>query len=149
MKNSGQKYVSWLGRGFLFGIQLFICASWFADEAAAPPAHQERARWGWEPAVVCSGMYWMVKVRHPLLESRIPWEVPTLHIHICTAPPPAPPAFFPFSPHGSWQGIPRWLLMNAKGPLFLGGSRGEQPTGCAHRGWQSKGGDMERCLDII
>lgn len=64
-----------------------------------------------------------------------PWGFPPLTFSCCihVAPPPAPPkSFFPSFPCGSLQGIPRRLLTNAKGPLFLGSSRGEQHTGFAH-----------------
>lgn len=78
--------------------------------------------------LVCSWMYRMVKVRHPLLESLIPWEVPTLHIHICTAPPPAPPNLFPLLSPWLLAGDSQMVAHECQGPPFLG----RQQRGTAH-----------------
>lgn len=107
---------------------------------------------GWHAMLGCSWTYRTVNERHQLLAPLIPFGVPTLHIlplHLCCSSTSSPKPFFPSFHCGSLQGIPGQLLTNAKGPLFLGSSRGEQHTGSAHKPWQSKGGDLEHCLDII
>lgn len=99
-------------KGFLFCIQLFICVSWFADEAASPPSlppslppvHTRSLQCGvrsWECPGCCSmlGCPWtnrMLKLRYPILGSLIPFRVLTLHIlplrlHFSTRNLPSPP----------------------------------------------------------
>ena len=97
---------------------------------------------GWHDVLGCFWTYRIAKVRRPLLGSLILFGVPTLHVlplHLRCSSTSPPQPFFPSSPCGSLQGIPGWLLTNAKGSLFLGSSGGEQHMGFAHRALAEQG----------
>lgn len=141
-------------KGFLFCIQLFICVSWFADEAASPPSlppsllpvHTRSLQCevgSWECPGCCSvlGCSWtktMLKLRYPILGSLISFRALFTFFHcICVSPPET---FLPLLTPEPFAGNSRVGAHKCQRPLFLGGSRGEQRT-ALHRGpWQSQGG---------
>lgn len=106
-----------------------------------PDAHQERAAWARESRerpglALCAGMLLDIQdgerevstfgIPNSFRGSH-PSPSPTAFAPLLHQPPPKP--FFPSSPRGSLPAIPGRMLTNAVGPLFLGGSGGEQHTG--------------------
>lgn len=144
MENGGQKCISWLGRGFYFVFN-YSYVSWFADEAASPPSlllpscqcTQESAVWGRQ-----LGVPWLLFYARMHLDKKdvetgvsnfgIPNSLQGSHSsHSSTAfaflhQKP----FFPSSPQSPWQGIPGWVLTNARGPFSWAAAEGNSARLC-------------------
>lgn len=153
VENGGQKYISWLGRGFYFVFN-YSYVSWFADEAASPPSllpvhtrSLQREVGSWECPACCSmlGCTWtkrMLKLGFTILGSLIPFRVLTLPI-------------LPLHLHFSTRNLSSHPHPRALGREFPGGCSqmpmapfpGQQQRETAH-GF-AQGVDPEHCLDII
>lgn len=165
-KSSGQKYISWPGRVFfnlvfnylyvLAGLQMKL--QLLPPSLPPPSAHQDRATWGWGARSTPAGTPCWDALGHPgwwkwgvhFWGSLISLGVPTLHVlplPLCCSSTSPPKPFFPSSPCSLLQGIPGRF---AKGPPFFWAAAEGNSTQALHTGpWQSEGGDLEHCLDII
>lgn len=165
VENGGQKYISWLGRGFYFvfnysyvlaGLQMKLHLLLPSLPPFLLPVHTRSLQCGlgsWEcpgccSMLGCSRTKRVLKPRYPNFGCPVPFRVLTLHIL---------PLHLRFSsrnlsssPHSGVLGreFPGGCSQMPMAP-FPGRQQRETAPGFAQGPWQRHGGDPEHCLDII